>query len=206
MATPQSKYVAFISYSHADEAWGRWLHKALEGYRVPARLVGQESPVGPIPSKLFPVFRDRDELATAHELGSEIEKALAASASLIVICSPRAATSRWVNEEVRRYKALGRVDRVFCLIVDGEPGDAGRECFPDAVRFQVDADGTIIDRPAEPIAADVRAGKDTRARRQTQADCRRAGHRLQRPQATRAGSTQPPASPRWPRWPSACRR
>ena len=34
------KYRAFISYSHKDRAWGDWLHKALEGYRVPGRLVG----------------------------------------------------------------------------------------------------------------------------------------------------------------------
>jgi hypothetical protein len=36
------KYYAFISYSHQDKKWGDWLHKALETYRVPKRLVGQE--------------------------------------------------------------------------------------------------------------------------------------------------------------------
>ena len=36
-------YKAFISYSHADEAWARWLHRALEGYRVPRRLIGRET-------------------------------------------------------------------------------------------------------------------------------------------------------------------
>jgi hypothetical protein len=30
-------YRAFISYSHADEAWGKWLHKALETWRAPSR-------------------------------------------------------------------------------------------------------------------------------------------------------------------------
>lgn len=34
-------YWAFISYSHADDAWGRWLHRALESYRIPRALVGQ---------------------------------------------------------------------------------------------------------------------------------------------------------------------
>jgi len=29
------KYRAFISYSHADEQWATWLHKAIETYRVP---------------------------------------------------------------------------------------------------------------------------------------------------------------------------
>jgi len=26
------KYRAFISYSHSDEVWAKWLHKALETY------------------------------------------------------------------------------------------------------------------------------------------------------------------------------
>ena len=159
MSTP-ARYKAFISYSHADEAWATWLHKALEAYRVPTKLVGRESPVGAIPKKLFPIFKDRDELASAHQLGSELEKALHDSASLIVLCSPRAAQSKWVNEEIKLYKAMGRAERVFCLIVDGEPGDADRECFPEAARFQVDDAGQITDLPAEPIAADVRAGGD----------------------------------------------
>ena len=68
------QYWAFISYSHADGAWARWLHRALEGYRIPSRLVGRDSEFGPIPKKLFPVFRDRDELAGSSELGPELQK------------------------------------------------------------------------------------------------------------------------------------
>ncbi len=154
------RYRAFISYSHGDEAWGVWLHKSLEAYRVPRKLRGSASAIGPIPSKLFPIFRDRDELASSHELGAEIERALSDSACLIVVCSPQAAGSRWVNEEVRRYKMRGRSDRVYCLIVDGEPGDPERECFPEAVRYQVDGEGQITGEPVEPIAADLRPGKD----------------------------------------------
>ena len=158
----QGRYRAFISYSHADEAWATWLHRALETWRVPSRLVGRDSPLGPIPRRLHPVFRDREELASAPELGSEIQRALADSATLIVICSPNAAASHWVNEEIRHYKALGRADPVLCLIVDGEPGDPDRECFPEALRHQVDADGRLLEAPAEPIAADARAGHDRR--------------------------------------------
>jgi hypothetical protein len=35
------RYYAFISYSHQDKTWADWLHKALETYVVPKRLVGQ---------------------------------------------------------------------------------------------------------------------------------------------------------------------
>ncbi|MEO6969233.1 MAG: hypothetical protein ABI132_12410, partial [Rhodanobacteraceae bacterium] len=53
-------YRAFISYSHADRAWCDWLHKVLETYRVPSRLVGRETASGTIPRRLTPIFRDRD--------------------------------------------------------------------------------------------------------------------------------------------------
>ena len=43
------KYWAFISYSHADEEWAKWLHKSLETYRVPRKLVGRKTPHGEIP-------------------------------------------------------------------------------------------------------------------------------------------------------------
>ena len=117
-----------------------------------------------MPKRIFPVFRDREELASSSSLGENIQNALRQSRALIVICSPRAAASRWVNEEVKLYKSMGREDRVFCLIVDGEPyasPDSGLlECFPKAVRHQLSPQGELSEEPAEPIAADAREGKD----------------------------------------------
>ena len=166
---PQSKYTAFISYSHADRAWADWLHKALETYRIPSRLVGRETAAGVIPKSLAPIFRDRDELPSATDLNTQVAEALAQSANLIVICSPRSASSRWVNEEILGFKRLDRADRVFCLIVDGEPNAsdsphrADEECFAPALRFTLDADGQPTGERTEPIAADARAGKDGKA-------------------------------------------
>ncbi len=165
-AASESRYWAFISYSHADEKWGKWLHRALETYRVPRRLVGRPGRLGPRPRRLFPIFRDREELPSTFSLSDKIQAALRDSRYLVVICSPSSAVSRWVNEEVASFKARGREDRVLCLIVDGEPNasdtpDRGLlECFPRAVRFRVDATGEPTEERTEPIAADVRAGKD----------------------------------------------
>lgn len=149
------KYWAFISYSHQDEAWALWLHKALETYRVPRRLVGRPLRGETVPRRLFPIFRDRDELPSSHELGAALTAALRGSRNLIVICSPRSATSRWVNEEIKAWRALGRSARIFCLIVDGEPNASGEyaasECFAPALRG---------DASFEPIAADARERKD----------------------------------------------
>lgn len=160
-----AKYWAFISYSSKDVACARRLHRALEQYRIPKDLRGRPGRDGPVPEKLFPVFRDRDELPLASDLGSSIQDALRASRYLIVICSPNASASRWVNEEIRFFKSLGRGDRILALILDGEPGstDLGqpeRESFPPALRFEVDEDGEMTDRPCEPIGGDLRKGGD----------------------------------------------
>ncbi len=156
-------YRAFISYSHRDRTWADWLHRSLESWRVPRRLVGTRGARGPLPARLSPVFRDREELASSADLGRGIEAALAQSECLIVICSPAAATSRWVNAEVHAYQRLGGADRIFCLIVAGEPhatdipGHEAKECFCPALRFGPEGDGATIN---EPVAADARPHAD----------------------------------------------
>jgi tetratricopeptide (TPR) repeat protein len=163
------KYRAFVSYSHKDIRWANWLHKALETYRPPKKLIGRDTPRGTVPSRLGRVFRDRDELPTATDLGRTINQALTESACQIVICSPNAAQSKWVNEEILSFKRLGGQDRIFCVIVDGEPnassvpGQEHLECFPQALRYKVGPDGQLTDEPTEPIAADARPGKDGKA-------------------------------------------
>lgn len=163
------KYWAFLSYSHTDKKWGDWLHKGLETYRVPRRLIGKESRDGKVPERVYPVFRDREELPVSADLGSNINEALRESRYLIVICSPRSAQSRWVGEEIKTFKKLGREDRILALIVDGEPnasdGKPGfsveDECFPEAMRYRM-VDGEPSEVRSEPIAADAREGKDGR--------------------------------------------
>jgi tetratricopeptide (TPR) repeat protein len=162
------QYFAFISYSHRDSGWADWLHRGIERYRPPKALIGTETPRGAVPKRLTPIFRDREELPSATDLGALLTAALAGSASQIVICSPHAAQSKWVNEEILAFKRLGREDRIFCLIVGGEPyasrmpGREAGECFPAALRFKLAADGALSDVPTEPIAADARPGKDGR--------------------------------------------
>lgn len=152
------RYAAFVSYSHRDRRWAEWLHRKIEGYRPPKDLSANGT--GSLPP-LRPVFIDRAELPSSTDLAASVRTALEESAALIVICSVAAAQSRWVNEEVRAFKALGRAGRIFCFAVDGEPGTG--ECFPPALRYEVE-DGVVTGKPAaEPLAADVRPGKDDRA-------------------------------------------
>src|SRR5262245_52290502 len=106
------RFRAFLSYSHADAAWARWLLRRPETYRVPSRLVGTQGTKGTIERRLGTFFRDREELPTAGDLGSTIHEALAESAALIVICSPAAAHSRWVNAEIEAFHRDARGDQV----------------------------------------------------------------------------------------------
>ena len=165
--TAEKRYWAFISYSHADTEWGEWLHKKLETFSVPRALVGKQTERGyKVPKRLMPIFRDREELPSSATLKDNIQEALEQSCYLVVICSPRSAASIWVNEEVLTFKAMGRSDRVLCLIVDGEPNATDKpgcgllECFPPAVRYAVSPDRNLSQEREEPIAADARPGKD----------------------------------------------
>jgi len=161
-ATAPISYRAFLSYSHRDQDWAKWLHAALEGYRVDRDLIGRATALGPVPKTLRPIFRDREDFSAGHSLTAQTLAALEASQFLIVICSPHAMQSKYVEEEIRRFKLLGGADRIIPLIVDGEPGDPQRECFPGALRFKLTPDGSLTDEREEPIAADARPQGDGR--------------------------------------------
>jgi hypothetical protein len=147
-----SGYAAFISYSHRDSAIARWLHKAIENFRMPRELVGTTGEYGPVPARLRPVFRDEDELASASELGPRLEHALAASRALIVICSPAAAASVWVDKEIRTFKRVNPAAPVLAVLVRGLPEGS----FPQSLRYAIDDRGEIDEsRPVEPLAPDL---------------------------------------------------
>jgi tetratricopeptide (TPR) repeat protein len=140
---PEQVYRAFISYSHRDDAIARTLHKRLETYRLPKHLIGSETPRGPLPKQLTPIFRDLDELSAADDLSAEIKAALARSEVLIILASPAAKASKWVNLEIENFRALHGAKRpVLVALIEGEPADA----FPPALT----AGGH------EPVAADFR--------------------------------------------------
>jgi tetratricopeptide (TPR) repeat protein len=155
------RYKAFVSYSWSDAAWGKWLHHAIETFRTPAALVGTETPLGPVPARLHPLFKDREEEAAGSSIGNAVESALGASEFLIVICSPRSAASVWVNREIAWFKRNRDPARILALIVDGEPGSATDECFPAALTHRIADDLTITDIPDDaPLAADARSTGD----------------------------------------------
>jgi tetratricopeptide (TPR) repeat protein len=154
------KYRAFLSYSHADTGMAMRVHRRLEGFHIDKELVGRVTATGAIPRTLRPIFRDRNDFDAGASLGGQTGATLDDSAALILIASPRSAQSKYVNEEVRLFKAQHPDRPVIPLIVDGEPGGGDNECFPPALRFELAPDGTITDRPADVLAADLRERGD----------------------------------------------
>src|SRR5687768_4251386 len=162
------RYCAFLSYSHVDEEIAGWLHDSLEKFRTPSSLAGRQTANGAIPRRLTPIFRDRHELSASADLGGGISQALNSSRFLIVLCSPAAAASRWVNAEIHMFKRHRPEGCVLAAIVAGEPfaselpGREGEECLPPALRQKYDRLGRPTARRAEPLAADLREDRDGR--------------------------------------------
>lgn len=149
------RYRAFLSYSHSDRKAAAWLHRKLESYRVPRALVSSPTPLGPVPATLGRVFRDDAEFAASDNLGAAIEEALAESGALIVLCSPDAARSQWVNAEIKRFTAIRPDGKVLALAVRSDPGS---EIIPPALLQQQRREQAL---GSEPFVPDLRQDRRT---------------------------------------------
>lgn len=146
-ASSSRRFSAFISYSHADERVAARLHREIETYRLPKRLRDRDG-ADVAGGRLGAVFRDRADLAAADSLSAAIRAALADSGVLIVLCSPDAAGSRWVDAEIRLFREVNPGAPVLAAVVRGEPDAA----MPAA----------LTDDGREPLAADLREQGDGR--------------------------------------------
>lgn len=106
---------AFISYKREDEKWAEWLQRKLEGYKLPT-ILKKTNPS--LPRHLRPIFRDKTDLGGGI-LSDELEKQLQSSEFLIVICSPHASRSEWVNKEIQVFIDEGRLGNIIPFIVEG---------------------------------------------------------------------------------------
>ena len=137
------RFAAFMSYAHADAAIAGKLQSRLERYRLPKHLAqsradGQAS--------LGQIFRDREDLAAAPSLSAAIRDAISQAEALVVICSPDAAASRWVGEEIVLFRTLHPNRPILAAVVRGSP----EEAFPAA----------LTQGGNEPLAADLRKEAD----------------------------------------------
>lgn len=132
MDKPGYYNIAFISYKREDEKWAKWLQRKLEYYKLPSKIKKQ-NPNLEFASDPRHVFKDTTDLSSGV-LEEAIQKGLNSSKFLIVICSPRAARSKWVCKEIQTFIHSGRGKNIIPFIIEGEPLNPENECFPEALR------------------------------------------------------------------------
>ncbi|HEY7391205.1 MAG TPA: TIR domain-containing protein [Bryobacteraceae bacterium] len=66
-----------------------------------------------------------EELAASPNLSQAIRAELDASRFLIVVCSPQAAASQWIDAEIRHFQATGRGDRILTVLIRARPMSIG---------------------------------------------------------------------------------
>jgi hypothetical protein len=121
------RHDAFICYSRADVGIARALERALERYRPPPELER--------PARLLDIFRDEQDF-TGVEYTESIRRHLRSSAKLIVLCSPAARKSSFVNDEIRWFAEARGARNIVPVLHAGNPTcDANDEisAFPPAL-------------------------------------------------------------------------
>lgn len=130
LESPAWMHDAFISYSRRDRAFAVVLEKALKGYRPPSGVGAAQ--------RYVDVFRDESDF-TGTDYFTAIEAHLRQSRKLILLCSPAARASRFVDDEVRRFIQIHGAADVIPLLLSGVPNnealpeDEAGKAFPQAL-------------------------------------------------------------------------
>lgn len=104
------KYNAFLSYSHAaDDALAPSLQSALHRFARPWNRL-----------RALRVFRDKTSLAASPELWPAIIDALGQSGHFLLLASPAAAASRWVQREIDWWLQHRPPQQLLILLTGGE--------------------------------------------------------------------------------------
>jgi WD40 repeat protein len=119
----------FLSYSRKDSAFAGRLENALESYRFPKSLQSVKRSLN--------VFRDESDITASDDYHRTIEQHLKGSAKLLVICSPDARKSKYVEDEIRRFiESRGEQD-IIPVLLRGKPNnettDESEKAFPEVM-------------------------------------------------------------------------
>jgi WD40 repeat protein len=135
MPNHHATHDVFISYSRSDRTFAKLLERQLESYSPPPGL--------DLPARRIRAFLDTSDIRGA-DYDRAIDRELAGARNLVVLCSPAARQSGFVNDEIRRFLALKRDSdaraSVVPLLVDGipnneaeAPGGEQKKAFPEAL-------------------------------------------------------------------------
>ena len=146
--TGERTYDAFVSYSHAAD-----------GRLAPALQRGLQSLAKPwYQRRALRVFRDQTSLSASPELWSAIEEALSQARYFVLLASPEAKASHWVDQEVHWWRENRSHDTVLLVLTDGElRWDNDRGDFDAASAIPPGLRGWF---PSEPLWVDMRWARD----------------------------------------------
>jgi TIR domain len=147
MTSVNFTYDAFISYSNSQDyrQIARALQRDLHAFARPWNRL-----------RAMRTYRDETHITPAANLWEAIEKALSASRCFVLLASPEAAESPWVQRELEWWLAHHGSDRLFLCVVGGSIEFERASLTLDKARtdcLPVD----IADRlPASPFYVDLR--------------------------------------------------
>lgn len=133
-----------------DTAWYEWFFKKYHKYRLPRKITPQHSKESVIIKRLDP--------------NSDFASIFSSNDTLLVICSTNVGEDSNYDEAIFKFKAMSK--NILALISNGKPhasdySDSKEgECFPKALRFDIDRSGAFVPSEFEPIAADLRPQKE----------------------------------------------
>ncbi|PJG56121.1 hypothetical protein CVM73_04700 [Bradyrhizobium forestalis] len=133
----------FISYSRKDLQFAQLLERALAAYAPPKGLG--------VPARRLRVFRDQSDL-TGVEYHQSIARHLRDSRKLILLCSPHARASAFVNDEVKQFAAARGAENIIPLLIGGLPNN---EASPDQEALKAFPDA-LCEAMQMPLAGDYR--------------------------------------------------
>ena len=138
-------YDGFISYSHAaDDLLAPRLQSALQRFAKPWWK-----------RRAVRIFRDESSLSANPHLWSSITEALDTSGWFVLLLSPDAAQSEWVNQEIAYWVENSDPKKILPVVTDGgfgwRDGDVTGDAVPESLR------GVFTE---EPRWVDLRFAKD----------------------------------------------
>lgn len=136
-------YDAFISYSRKDRAFVAVFEAALRRYKPPKALLA--------PQRRLNVFRDTEDF-TGTEYKASVAKHLQASHKLIVICSPNARSSEFVDDEVRRFAQTHQAADIIPVLIAGVPNNETKSDVDPEMAFPA----ALVELLEMPLACDYR--------------------------------------------------
>ena len=147
-------YDAFISYSRLNTAEAAKIEHDLERFPLPRDIRKQ------LGQRRLNVFRDVSDM-TGNRLDPSLDVHLANSRTLVVLCSPAARQSHYVNQEISRFAELRDPEHIVPVLVVGGPNndphvDAADWAFPDALEHVLGG---------APLAANLSQAWTTKRRR-----------------------------------------